>query len=119
MAEAYLVCEVRYHIDRDGLDEFKIYAQTWKNLIERHGGKHDGYLISRQAPIGATMSFPGVGHEDTSVVAVARFTFPDDASYLRYREEVGRDPDGIEANSRYRTNPPFKSYERTFLEHLV
>ncbi len=119
MSETHVVCEVRYHIDRDALDEFRIYARTWMRLIERHGGKHDGYLISRQAPVGAAMSFPAVGNEDASVVAVARFAFPDDASYLRYRDEVGRDPDGIEANLRYGTNPPFKRYERTFLEHLL
>jgi len=119
VSEARVICEVRYYIDRDVLEEFKTYAQTWLTLIERHGGTHDGYLISRPAPVGANMSFPGIGSDVPSLVAIARFTFADDAAYLRYRDGVQTDPDGIEANARYVSNPPFKRYERIFLENLM
>lgn len=119
MSGAEVICEVRYHIDRHTLSEFKEYARTWVKLIERHGGSHQGYFLSRKAPVGATMSFPEFGGDEESLIAVARFGFPDETAYLRYRDEVRKDPDGIEANSRYGSNPPFKRYERIFLENLV
>ncbi|MGI2034330.1 hypothetical protein ACRQ1B_18255 [Rhizobium panacihumi] len=119
MPEAELTCEVRYHIDKNSLEEFAAYARTWIALIERHGGLHHGYLVSRQAPAGATISFPGQGDEEAELIAIARFTFPNDESYLRYRDGVQSDPDGIAANSRYGLNPPFKRYMRTFLQKLA
>lgn len=119
MTDAKVICEVRYYIDQDSFEEFSRYAQTWITLIERHGGNHQGYFVSCQGPKGATVSFPGLGEEDTELIAVARFTFPDDEAYLRYRDEVRNDPDGISANSRYASNPPFKRYKRTFLKMLA
>lgn len=119
MTDAKVICEVRYYIDQDSFEEFSRYAQTWIALIERHGGSHQGYFVSCQGPEGATVSFPGLGEEDAELIAVARFTFPDDEVYLRYRDEVRNDPDRIAANSRYASNPPFKRYKRTFLKALA
>lgn len=119
MSEAEVICEVRYYIDQDGMEEFYAYARTWVMLIERYGGRHEGYLVSRQAPVGATMSFPGVGENGPDLIAVARFAFPDETAYLQYRDEVRKDPDGIKANSLYGNNPPFRRYERIFLERLI
>jgi len=119
MSDTPVICEVRYYIDSDAISEFKSYAQTWMRLIERYGGTHDGYFISRQGPAGAILTFPGAGKDEVRALAVARFTFPDDAAYFRYRDEVARDAEAIEANSRYGKTPPFESYERVFLERLV
>jgi hypothetical protein len=119
MSNAPITCEVRYRIDPSAIGEFKAYAQTWIRLIERHGGTHHGYFISREQPTGAGVSFQGLGKDGDSDIAIALFTFPDDATYLSYRDEVARDPDGIEANSRYGRNPPFSSYERMFLQRLA
>ncbi len=119
MSAEEVICEVRYYIDQDGLEEFAAYARTWKMLIERYGGRHEGYLLTRQAPMGATVSFPELAEDNAEPLAIARFAFPDEATYLRYRDEVQRDPDGIEANSRYSGKPPFKRYERIFLEEWV
>ena len=119
MSTAPVICEVRYSVDSDAISEFKTYGQTWMNLIERYGGTHDGYFISCPAPAGAVLSFPGAGKDELRALVVARFTFPDDVAYFRYREEVAKDAEGIEANSRYGKTPPFKSYERVFLQRLV
>jgi len=118
MSEDPITCEVRYRIDASALSEFKAYAQTWIRLIERHGGTHHGYFISREPPNGAGVSFRGLGKDGGNDIAIALFTFPDDATYLRYRDAVAIDPDGIEANARYGKNPPFSSYERVFLQPL-
>lgn len=119
MPNTEVVCEVRYHIDQDRLAEFAAYARIWMMLIERYGGSHQGYFVSRQAPVGTTMSFPLLGEEDTELIAIARFSFPDDGTYAQYRSDVQNDPDGIAANAQFRDNPPFKGYKRTFLEKLI
>lgn len=118
MSDEEITCEIRYRLDPDRIDDFKLYAQTWTMLIERHGGTHHGYYIPRHSPAGAAMSFQGVGSAGADDVAVAMFSFADEAAYLRYRENVGRDPDGIAANELYRERPPFRSYERVFLRRI-
>ncbi len=119
MSVAAVICEVRYRIDKMAIDEFTAYAETWKRLIERYGGTHYGYFMSREAPAGAAMSFPQAGEDEANDIAVALFSFPDDAAYLRYRDDVAKDADGIEANLRFRKSPPFISYQRVFLERLL
>ncbi|MGO4619678.1 NIPSNAP family protein [Ensifer sp. 2TAB8] len=118
MAEGPVTCEIRYRLDESRLAEFEAYAQTWTTLIERYGGRHHGYFIPREKPEGIATSFPGVGAEGGGDVAVALFTFPDEAAYRRYRREVAEDPDGIAANARYADDPPFLSYDRIFLQPL-
>ncbi|MDR7268698.1 hypothetical protein J2X20_001327 [Pelomonas saccharophila] len=110
-----LVCEVRYELDPDRLDEFADYALTWIRLIRRHGGVHHGFFMPRAAPAGSPMSFAGLGSSGPANEAVALFAFPDDDAYRRYRENVATDPEGMEANRRFAV-PPFKSYSRCFLE---
>lgn len=109
-----LVCEVRYELDPERLDEFADYARTWVRLVRRHGGVHHGFFMPREAPAGAAMSFAGIGTAGPAHEAVALFAFADDAAYRRYREGVAADPEGIAANQRF-ANPPFKSYRRCFL----
>jgi hypothetical protein len=60
----------------------------------------------RDKPTETGLSFPGLGQEGSTDVAIALFTFPDDATYLQYREQVAKDPDGVAANARFRENPP-------------
>ncbi|AYD02462.1 NIPSNAP family protein [Neorhizobium sp. NCHU2750] len=118
MSGAPVTCEVRYRIDPDRLADFKLYAETWVRLIERHGGTHHGYYLPREAPRGAGMSFEGLGREGDGDIAIALFSFPDDQTYLGYRDAVAKDPDAMAANARYGENPPFRSYERVFLQRL-
>lgn len=110
-----VTCEIRYRIDHHRIAEFEEYARTWTKLIARHGGIHHGYFLPRQKPTEIAVSFPGVGEEGADDIAVALFSFPDEASYLRYRERVATEADGLAANERFGQNPPFISYERTFL----
>ena len=91
--------------------DFSAYAEIWVRLIERYGGTHYGYFIPRETPEGVGTSFPDI--------AIALFTFPDEAAYLRYRRDVASDPDGIAANAQYADDPPFVSYERLFLRPLM
>ncbi|MCR6498862.1 NIPSNAP family protein [Shinella sp. CPCC 101442] len=118
MAKAPVTCEVRYRLDPGRIADFQDYARIWTTLIERYGGAHHGYFLPRAKPDGAGMSFPGAGDEGAGDIAVALFTFPDEAAYLLYRSKVAEDADGIAANARFAENPPFKSYERTFLQPL-
>jgi hypothetical protein len=118
MVDVPVTCEVRYRLDRSRMVEFQAYAEIWSVLIERHGGTHHGYFIPREKPAGASMSFPGAGEEGAGDIAIALFTFSDEAAYLRYRSAVAEDPDGVAANERFAGDPPFESYERIFLQPL-
>lgn len=115
MLKTPITCEVRYRLDRSRISEFEAYAQIWVELVERHGGNHHGYFIPRDKPTETGVSFPGLGQEGATDIAIALFTFPDETTYLQYREQVAKDLDGVAANARFRGNPPFISYERLFL----
>nr|WP_210209353.1 NIPSNAP family protein [Ensifer adhaerens] len=119
MVRATVTCEIRYWLKPARLAEFEAYAQTWMTLIERHGGTHHGYFVPREKPEGVGASFPGVGEDGAGDIAVALFTFADEAAYLRYRSDVAADPDGMAANALYADDPPFVSYERVFLQPLA
>ncbi len=119
MVQATVTCEIRYRLKPGCLAEFEAYAQTWMTLIERHGGTHHGYFVPREKPEGVGASFPGVGEDGAGDIAVALFTFADEAAYLRYRSDVAADPDGMAANALYADDPPFVSYERLFLQPLA
>lgn len=110
-----VTCQIRYTLDLTKLSEFESYARTWISLIERYGGIHHGYFIPRAAPEGTTFSFPGLGHEGPADVAVAMFTFPDEASYHRYRELVANEPECQSAAALVRETNCFTRYERLFL----
>lgn len=118
MHDGPITCQVRYRLDPDRLAEFEAYAQIWIKLIERYGGRHHGYFLPRERPDGVGVSFVGLGNEGASDIAIALFTFADEEAYVRYRELVAKDPDGVAANARFGGNPPFISYERVFLTPL-
>ncbi|MDR7331893.1 NIPSNAP family protein [Roseateles asaccharophilus] len=115
MPDYKLVCEVRYKLDPDRLDECADYARTWITLIRRHGGVHYGFFMPREAPAGSPASFAGLGSTGPANEAIALFAFPDDEAYRSYRASVATDPEGIEANRRF-SAPPFRSHRRCFLE---
>jgi hypothetical protein len=118
MHNSDVTCEVRYHLNPERISEFEAYARIWIKLIERYGGKHHGYFLPRERPVGAGVSFAGIGKDGATDVAIALFTFADESAYARYREQVANDPDGVAANARFGGNPPFISYERIFLKPL-
>jgi hypothetical protein len=113
---APVTCQIRYTLDLNKLSDFEAYARTWILLIERYSGVHHGYFVPRATPDGIGVSFPGVGYDGPSDVAVAMFTFPSEESYLRYRKLVADDPECQSAAALVRETGCFTRYERLFLK---
>lgn len=117
MANTQVVtCQIRYTLDLAKLGAFEAYARTWISLIQRYGGIHHGYFIPRAAPDGMGVSFPGLGYDGPTDVAVAMFTFPDEESYRLYRDRVATDPECLSAAALVRETGCFTRYERLFLQ---
>ena len=107
-----VTCQIRYTLDLAQLDAFKTYARTWKSLIERCGGIHHGYFIQSMNPDEVGASFPDLGYDGPTDIAIAMFTFPDEGSHSLYREEVATDPDCITTAALVRESGCFTRYER-------
>ena len=119
MADSQAVtCQIRYTLNLAQLGAFKTYAQTWISLIERYGGIHHGYFIPRASPDVVGPSFPGLGYDGPTDVAVAMFTFPDEESYRLYRSQVATHPECLSAAALVRETGCFTRYERLFLEPI-
>jgi len=114
-----VTCQIRYTLNLDKLSAFESYARTWMVLIEKYGGVHHGYFIPRPSPDRVGVSFPGLGYDGPTDVAVALFTFPDDESYRRYRTQVAADPECQSAAALVRGTGCFTRYERLFLEPVT
>jgi hypothetical protein len=111
-----VTCQIRYKLDLSQLSEFEAYARAWIRLVERYGGTHHGYFVPRVPPDGVRISFPQIGREGPADVAIALFSFPDEKSYLHYREMVAVDPEYQSAEALYSDTHSFISYERLFLQ---
>jgi len=111
-----VTCQIRYTLDLANLGAFEAYARTWISLIERYGGIHHGYFIPRATPDGVGVSFPGLGYDGPTDIAVAMFTFPDEESYRLYRDRVASDPECLSAAALVRETGCFTRYERLFLQ---
>ena len=114
-----VTCQIRYTLDLAHLDAFQAYARTWMPLIERYGGIHHGYFIPRTNPDEVGPSFPGLGYDGPTDVAIAMFTFSDEESYRLYRKEVVTDPECITAAALVRESGCFTRYERLFLQPVT
>jgi hypothetical protein len=114
-----VTCQIRYTLNLDKLSAFESYARTWMVLIEKYGGVHHGYFIPRPSPDRVGVSFPGLGYDGATDVAVAMFTFPDEESYRRYRTMVAADPECQSAAALVRETGCFIRYERLFLEPVT
>lgn len=111
-----VTCQIRYTLDLAQLNAFETYARTWISLIERYGGTHHGYFIPRTNPDEVGPSFPSLGYDGPTNVAIAMFTFPDEASYRLYRKEVATDPECLTATALVQQSRCFTRYERLFLQ---
>jgi hypothetical protein len=114
-----VTCQIRYTLDLAQLGAFETYARTWMSLIEQYGGIHHGYFIPRTNPDEVGASFPGLGYDGPTNVAIAMFTFPDKESYRLYRKEVATDPECIMATALVRESGCFTRYERLFLQPVT
>lgn len=111
-------CFIRYEVDLAKIDEFKEYARSWIALIGKYGGTHHGYFIPGGAGDefpDAKFSFPGLGVEGPSNIAVALFTFPSVEAYEKYRKEVPQDDECKRITACFNESKSFDRYERNFL----
>jgi NIPSNAP len=118
MENRMFTCFIRYKVDPDKLDEFREYAHSWISLIRKYGGIHHGYFLPGRKGDNlpdATFSFPGLGTEGPSNIAVALFSFTSIEAYDKYRRDVSEDEACKAATSRFNETKCFSSYERTFL----
>jgi hypothetical protein len=109
---------LRYLIDPDKLEEFENYARLWMRLIEKYGGTHHGYFLPGDSLPSAAFSFPGVGEEGPSNVAVALFSFPSLVAYETYRRKATEGEECRAATAYYEETKCFIKYERSFMRTL-
>lgn len=108
-------------MDLAKIDEFREYGRSWIALIEKYGGTHHGYFLPGGAGDefpDAQFSFPGLGVEGSSNIAVALFSFPSKKAYEKYRREVPDDAECKRITARFNENKSFTRYERNFLVPL-
>ncbi|NGX52843.1 MAG: hypothetical protein KR126chlam5_01149 [Candidatus Anoxychlamydiales bacterium] len=114
-------CLIRYVVDHNKREEFEKYACTWMRLIEKYGGIHHGYFLpvknSNEAP-NPSFSFPGIGENGPSNVAVALFSFSSLEKYEAYRKEIKNDEESRSITAHFKETQCFVSYERSFLQPL-
>ena len=119
MNEHAVTCQVRYTLDLDQLSAFETYARAWIVLIERYGGVHHGYFVPRASPDVKGVSFPGLGYDGPTDVAVAMFTFPNEEAYRSYRKRVADDPQCQAMTVLVQETRCFTRYERLFLQPVA
>ncbi len=95
-----ITCYVRYLIDPYKLSEFEHYAKLWIPLVNRFGGKHQGYFLP---------------HEGANNVASALFSFNSLAEYEVYRHDSMQDVECQAAYAYAEKTRCIVSYERLFM----
>ncbi|MDN5725648.1 MAG: NIPSNAP family protein [Propionibacteriales bacterium] len=99
-----ITCVVHYTIDSTKIESFEQFAKAWMRLVEEHGGTHHGYFL------------PAEGASDQ---AEALFTFDSLASYEKYRQLFGVDPEFIAADRIRDESGCVIRYERSFMRPLL
>jgi hypothetical protein len=101
-ASAMLIaCFIRYQIDPFQLEEFRKYAEAWRSIIPRAGGRLIGYFLPR---------------EGTNDIAWGLIAFESLAAYEAYRARLKSDPEA-RANFAFAQGKRLVlREERTFLE---
>jgi hypothetical protein len=99
-----IACHLRYVINPAKLREFETYSRVWIGLVERFGGRHQGYLMPS---------------EGASNVALATFMFPSLAAYETYRQQAADDGE-CQAAVRYaEATGCIVSFERSFFRPVT
>jgi hypothetical protein len=99
-----ITCVVDYTIDPAQTSAFEEFARRWIDLVNRNGGTHHGYFL------------PAEGASDK---ALALFSFPRLASYERYRQLFGNDPEFIAADAIRDNSGCVVRYQRTFMRPIL
>jgi hypothetical protein len=96
-----ITCFIRYQIDPFQLEDFRKYAQGWRTIIPRCGGRLIGYFLP---------------HEGTNDIAWGLIAFESLAAYETYRARLKSDPEA-RANFAFSVEKRLVlREERTFLE---
>jgi uncharacterized protein (DUF1330 family) len=98
-----VTCFLKYVIDPRKIKEFEHYAKLWIPLVDKFGGKHNGYFLPS---------------EGANNVALALFTFPSLAEYETYRSDSFSDPECLEAFKYAEETRCIISYERSFFRPI-
>jgi hypothetical protein len=104
------------------LQEFETYAKLWVHLINKLGGTHLGYFLpsdDEKARNHGRFSFPGIGTEGPTNVAIAIFSFPDWNAYVLYRSEAGKHEECRQATKIVEDSQCFTKYERNFMTQVL
>lgn len=96
-----VTCYVKYVIDPYKLSEFETYAKLWIPLVNKFGGKHNGYFMPS---------------EGANNIALALFTFSSLTEYEKYRVDSLQDPECIAAFKYAEETKCIISYERSFFK---
>lgn len=96
-----ITCVIRYEIDPFKRDEFKIYAENWRQIIPRCGGYLVGYFLP---------------YEGTNNVAWALIAFDSLALYEAYKMRVKSDPEALENFAMAQQERLIVREDRTFVE---
>ena len=99
-----ITCFIRYVIDPYKLTEFEVYAKKWIPLVNRFGGKHNGYFLPS---------------EGANNIALALFTFPSLSEYEKYRNDSFLDEECVAAFKYAEDTKCIISYERSFLRPIL
>ncbi|MGF1766407.1 NIPSNAP family protein [Enterovibrio makurazakiensis] len=94
-----VTCYLRYVIDPAKTAEFEQYAKMWIPLVNKFGGKHNGYFLPS---------------EGANNIALALFTFKSLAEYEAYRKKSFDDDDCKAAFQFAQETNCIVSYERSF-----
>lgn len=98
-----LTCFIRYQIDPFQREAFREYAQQWRAIIPRCGGKLLGYFLP---------------HEGTNDIAWGLIAFESLAAYEAYRARLKADPEGRRNFAVAQEKRFILREERTFLENV-
>jgi hypothetical protein len=98
-----ITCYLRYVIDPYKLDEFEYYAKMWIPLVNKFGGKHQGYYLP---------------HEGANNIAIALFTFDSLAAYEEYRKDSLIDTECQKAYDYANMTKCIVSFERSFMKPI-
>lgn len=96
-----VTCFLKYIIDPYKIEEFEHYAKLWIPLVDKFGGKHNGYFLPS---------------EGASNIALALFTFPSLTEYDCYRIKSFKDSECIAAFKYAEETRCIISYERSFFK---
>jgi hypothetical protein len=116
-----ITCYLRYFIAPGKLKEFEEYGRRWTALIEKYGGTNVGYFVPDIPPDEMNsrhFSFPGLGAEGPTNVAIALYSFPDIDAYNAYRRRAAEDEECKAVTAHFNQTQCFVRYERSFVRRV-